>query len=927
MTENQPSISKALVIILFFISGFSGLIYQVLWVRQFKLLLGSSIVSVSIILAVFMAGLLIGAWWIGKRLAQEKVKNDLRLYGLLEVFIGIYGLALIVILPESKHLFSLFNTPSADFNYVKLVFNIIVTMLLLVAPTAAMGATLPLLVNYFSSRGLFRSTISIFYSINALGGAIASLAAGFYLIKEFGINGAIYFAIIFNLLVGLVAVLISRKEGASPENIQKEDEVKPEKESGFTKWLLMVAFFTGFLALAYEVLWVRCLNYIINNSTYTFSIILFVFLLGIALGSYVVSLIKTIKHKKIMLGVIQGVLAICGLLIINLFYSYAYTDGFADWFLSSDPEVSNWEKSTGLNLSISILVFLFPALLMGMSFPILSDLYYQAKKSKSGVAISKVYVYNTLGSILGALIPIFILIPALGSIKKTLYVLAIINFIIGAYFIYKSEHSKKWVIGIAIFLSFGYCFKMVPSDSVLASLELIGEDTKEIKPIFYKEGVMATVKVYNKNNRFKSLSIDGVTIASESFMMKEKMIAHLPFFTDRKIDNALAVGLASGSTVKSILKHPEIKQLDVVEIVPSVMHSLKYFSNTDGVNLKNHEKVSIYIDDVVSFLTYTDKQYDLISSDGKFGFLNRANTTMLSKEYYELCKSKLTNDGVFVQWISAKIPNQHMETILSTIQSVFPYSELFLVRKNIFILSSKEPVPLTHAKIVEGFANPQVKNDLLNSNFYTPEELLSSYVGPNFFSNASINTMNKPVLEYNFNEQRMADKAEYRTSAYKNLLHIADNYGRHKKEISEHKNTITANEQISYSLNQSYLLSRKNYYEGHFKIEDRKLDEAMEYFKKVVEINHPSNNNDIGVSAKMVGENYFQKQDYTNAVKYFDVALNKLGGFSDVYTLRGVSHLYLSDTTSSKEDLQRALELNPNDVNAKGFLDQINAGK
>lgn len=918
------STSKAFVAFLFFISGFSGLIYQVLWVRQFKLLLGSSITSISIILAVFMGGLLAGAWWIGKRLTQNKVKNELKLYGLLELFIGLFGLVLLFLLPNSKFLFTLFNEPTTDFSYLKLFFNILITSILLILPTAAMGATLPLLVNYFTKKGLFRSTISVFYSINALGGAVASLVAGFYLIKLFGNNGAIGIAIVFNILVGLGAIFLAKKSKVKESEKELTDNSTVEKETSFSKILLLVSFFTGFLALSYEVLWVRCLNYIINNSTYTFSIILFVFLFGIAVGSYLVSLIKTIKHKKILLGIVQLLLAICALLIVNLFYSFAYTDQFAEWFLNAENDTSSWQKDTGLNLTLSVIVFLFPALLMGVSFPLLSDIYFHVKKNKSGVAISQVYVYNTFGSILGALVPIFVLIPLLDGIKPTLIVLAVINCIIGAYFIFKSDFSKKWIVGLVLLLLFGYSFKIIPKDNVLASLELVNEDTKDIKPLYYEEGVMATVKVYDKHNVYKSLSIDGITIASESFVMKEKMIAHIPFLTDRKIDKALAVGLASGSTVKSILKHPEINQLDVVEIVPSVMNTLKYFNKPNDVDLTKEQKVKIYIDDVVSYLTYCENKYDLISSDGKFGFLNRANTTMLSQEYYELCSKKLTDEGVFMQWISTQIPNEHFKTILSTVNSVFPYSELFLVRQNLFILSSKKPIWVNYNQIAKAFQNEKVKQDLLGSNFYLPEEILSAYVGPNPYKDR-LNTMNQPVLEYHYNDNRAIDIAHFETSPYRNITDIYQQYLANEKEISKNQNTITNNPQISFRLNKAFIESRINYYKAHFSLGANEMNKAIKYFDKVISINHPNNENDIAVAAKTVGEYYFKQKNNKKAVEYLDLAVKKLPGYSGAYTMRGVVYYYMSEFVKSRKDFEHALTIDPNDPTAQEFIKELNA--
>ena len=211
--SKKISIKKLLIILLFFFSGFSGLIYQVLWSRQFKLLLGSSIVSVSIIVAAFMFGLLLGSWWIGRNLEKKRIKNELRYYGYLEVLIGLFGLILLLVLPHTKFLFSFFGAPSVHFNYLKLIVNIILTFCLLGVPTIAMGATLPLLINYFSkSDKNFRKTTSQFYAINALGGAIASFVTGFYFIKYLGVNGSLVIAVILNLVIGSIAILITLKE-------------------------------------------------------------------------------------------------------------------------------------------------------------------------------------------------------------------------------------------------------------------------------------------------------------------------------------------------------------------------------------------------------------------------------------------------------------------------------------------------------------------------------------------------------------------------------------------------------------------------------------------------------------------------------------------------------------------------------------------
>jgi spermidine synthase len=927
-TPPSTSSKRILIVLLFFLSGFSGLIYQVMWTRQFKLLLGSSIVSVSIIVATFMAGLLIGSWWIGKQLEKKKFINELRYYGVLEIVIGVFGLLLLFFLPHARYFFSLFSEPSVEFSYVKLAVNILLTFLLLGIPTIAMGATLPLLINHFSKRrDNFRKTIGQFYSINALGGAIASLIAGFYLVKNLGIEGSLMVAIILNFIIGGIALFKSKEitivESIKEENVERSSE--KIANPAYLKILLITAFLTGFISIAYEVLWIRCINYILNSSTYTFSIILFVFLVGIAVGSAFMSYVKKIKNKEFVLSIFQLLLAISGVLIIYLFYEFAYTDAFADYFIASESGTPSWYQNVGLNLSFSILVFLGPAILMGLSFPLISELYYENRNAESGVAISKVYVVNTLGSILGALIPVFVLIPLLGSVKSTLYFLACLNLIVALYFVFKSSKTRKYIrpfvyLGVFILLLF-----KTDSDDILASLENIAEDTSQDTPIFYQEGIMATVKVYNKNGRFKSLSIDGVTIASEAFKAKESSIGHLPFFINKDIENVLAVGLASGSTVGSILKHEEVKHIDVVEIVPGVIDALDYFKEVNA-NVKNHPKVDIYVDDILSYLMYSKKKYDLISSDGKFGILNRSNSTMLSKDYYEICKDHLTKKGIFIQWISTEIPNKHLKIVLETAHSVFPYSELFLIRKNLFIISSKSPVAMDHNRILDCMENEAIRMDMNASGIYSPTEMLSFYIGPNSHSNGlkELSTLNTPVLEYDYNTERAKDVSKNGTSAFTNFLFLFDKFKKNKATIVAKQNTITQNEKfLSYQLNYDFFNSRMAFFKANLAMSNENYQEALKQFEIVIKDDHRDNINNIAVAAKTVGEFYLQQKKYDEAVRYFNVAVEKLGGYSDAFTLRGVTFYYQGEIEKSRLDMEKALSINPHDLTAKEFLDAI----
>jgi len=460
------------------------------------------------------------------------------------------------------------------------------------------------------------------------------------------------------------------------------------------------------------------------------------------------------------------------------------------------------------------------------------------------------------------------------------------------------------------------------SNTVLASLENIDEDTYKDTPIYYKEGIMATVKVYKKGGVYKSLSIDGVTIASEAFKAKESSIGHLPFFLNREIKNVLAVGLASGSTVGSILKHSEVKHIDVVEIVPGVLNTLDFFkaSNSD---VKNHPKVDIYIDDILSHLIYSNKKYDLISSDGKFGFLNKSNTTMLSKDYYEICKNHLSEKGIFIQWISTEIPNKHLKVILETSNSVFPYSELFLIRKNLFILSSNSPFAMDYNRILECMNNKEIMSDMNASGIYTPTEMLSFYIGPNSSSKGvdKLSTLNTPVLEYDYNIERAKDIQLNQTSAFSNFLFLFDKLEKNKARIDSTENTITYNNPyIDYQLNYDFFNARIAFFKGNMALGKQNISEAIKQFEFVIENNHRDNVNNIAVSAKSIGEIYLNKKQYEKAISYFDIAIQKLSGYSDAYTLRGVANYYKGDLVNCKIDMEKALSINPRDVTAQEFM-------
>jgi tetratricopeptide (TPR) repeat protein len=353
--------------------------------------------------------------------------------------------------------------------------------------------------------------------------------------------------------------------------------------------------------------------------------------------------------------------------------------------------------------------------------------------------------------------------------------------------------------------------------------------------------------------------------------------------------------------------------------VPTVLRGADYFKSVNA-NVNHNPKVDIYIDDIYSFLSYSNKEYDLISSDGKFGVLNKSNTTMLSQDYYRQCADHLSEKGIFVQWVSTQIPNAHLKTVLSTTASVFPYSELFLLRKNLFILSSKSAMPMSASKVNAALKNSEIASDMFESEIFSPLDMLSSYIGTNKVT-GKLNTFDHPVLEYDYILERSKDVEASRASDFRNFRFLRDKYLENESAIKASENTITNNpEFVSYSSNRKYWESRYHFFLANHALLDGDKAKAYEAFSKVVSIDHPANSNDIAVSAKHIGVFNLDTKRYTDAIKFFDVAIKKVPGYSNAYTLKGVSLYYLDRFDSSRVYFNTALELNPKDQTAREFL-------
>ena len=730
-----------------------------------------------------MFGLFFGSWLIGKYV--DKINNHLKWYAYLELSTGLYAILLVAGFGIVSSIFNLTHSVLSSIQIINLLVKFFLTLVFLVIPTSAMGATLPLAVQYYTKKkSSFGDNISMFYAVNTIGGAVGALLAGFLIIEFLGIREGIILTAVLNFIIALTVLLSIRKTGDKPVHTEKVKlkSKPPKKASGvvpnYKILLLTTAGLSGFAALAYEILWTRGLKFLILNSTYGFASILFVFLLGIAIGGVIAKRINgKIKNTFYVYGLLQIILGAFAIFTIFILYSFVYTTDFKNSLHKFIYDYSyGWGWGIVSFILSAVIIYIIPTILMGVLYPILNEIYFKNTDKKAGRTVSSIFAINTIGAILGVLTAGFVLIPSFG-IKTSIYFISVINLALGVVFILKSNYKTTSTILLS-----------VPLLAIVIILSTNGKylfgnkESKNDSVVFYKEGLMATVKVYDRN-KARYLSIDGIPIAStgRGLMQKENLIAHLPFFFKKNPDDVLAVGLASGISLGEMTLHKQVKQFDCVELIKPVFTAAKYFTDYNR-NVFNNPKVNLIYNDIYSYLIHSKKKYDIISSDGKLGTLHSGNTIMLSKDYYELCKSHLKDDGIFTQWIPIITPFKATQIILKSLTTTFKYVNVFyFYPSDILMVASKSPIVFDKKHMDMIFANPLLNKELERYNIFNSLSILSAFTGKysedDVLTN-EMNTFNKPVLEFEYirdwKKSRLI-KGGYRA---KNLGYFTEHYAK-----------------------------------------------------------------------------------------------------------------------------------------------------
>ncbi|MBW1913628.1 MAG: fused MFS/spermidine synthase [Deltaproteobacteria bacterium] len=769
---------------LILLSGVSALAYQVVWIRILAQVFGVSAYALTSVLATYLGGLALGAFILGRSI--DRSSKPLRFFGFLEIGTAIASLLGIWLLSmlDPIHIFFA-NRLSPDSSLLVCV-RVILTSFAVLPSTFLMGGTLPAMVRVcVADIRMVGSRLSMLYAVNTLGALIGSLAAGFFIIRMFGLNLTFWSAAALNSLVGITALILTLKT-KSPAHAVSNIDTTPfsgKATQTFTSGpgLLIAVGLSGFAALGMEVLWTRLLVLVMGGSIYAYVTVVSSFLLGIVLGGLLARfMVDRLNNLRLTFGWIQILIAFTSMATLPVFWNIG-TGMAQDWL--ADMGSNGWLATIAGRFGISLLIMLIPTTLLGMIFPI-------AGKMRSshihwlGGQIGEVYASNSLGNVAGTFVTGFLFLPLLG-IQKGFATLAIVSLIAAAWGLKPSQilrdrgRFKYWlsaaplVITICCILS--GIFVLIQWNARPIAVDQYWE-SKDI--IYYREGPVAKVEVFQDNYdpRQRFMVVDG-TIIGETFYgvdEKQRALAHFPFLlqSKRTPQNILTIGLGTGILAGELVRYPDVINVDCLELSPAVIEACRMFDDVTGDVLSN-KKINLINDDGANFLRRSRIQYDTIISDGKSRPGHAGNSLFYSADYYALCRDHLASDGLMIQWVPLETPPEHLKTILRTFSSIFPhayfwinppYSTYLVGTLQSLVIDTDHVNNLLLDPVTEGLSKYGWKNGCdITSLLVADRPMLIEWLS----SDKIINTLEHPILEFypsgtfeSASEDRIAENLE-----------------------------------------------------------------------------------------------------------------------------------------------------------------------
>ncbi|NUM68711.1 fused MFS/spermidine synthase, partial [candidate division KSB1 bacterium] len=617
--------ARIVIFIAFFLSGVTGLLYEIVWVRIFGLIFGNTTLALSAVMGLAGGGLMLGK-------IADRHEHPLKLYAWLEAGAGLCALLIPLLRAPMESLFAFLYPQAASQATLFFLLKFLVAFLLMFPATFLMGGTLPVL-----SRAVVRESertgfgIGTLYGVNTLGAMAGCFVTGFVLIRVIGVANAIYAGVLTNFIIAAGAYLLWRFSVASrtaPALARAAEEAPLDQR---------VKIVLAAVALV--------LVFVMTNSVYATTVMLTTMLCGIGVGSFVAA--RRVDRARNLFAVFGWIeigigcsALLAAIVLINLSWIH-------DRIFTIGPRTSWWTWN-GVRFFEAFLVMFLPALLMGASFPVAGKIAAPRLQNLSS-RLGLVYFCNTLGGVAGSFLTSFILISALGT-SATVTAMVLLNLLLGVFLIqYERRHlSRRFVAGFAVvgmlILTLG--IRATPATLFTVAYSHV---EKDFPLIDYREGIEGTVTVHEQVKPFsrtKRIDVDGLNVAGTSFMLKtlQTLQGHIPLCLHPNPQSALQIGFGTGETSKCALRHP-LADFQVAEISQDVLELSDVHFRELNEGVLKHPKFDYAIVDGKNIVKYAGQRYDVVMNDGNYAVAT-SSASLFTKDHFENCRDRLQPGGI-----------------------------------------------------------------------------------------------------------------------------------------------------------------------------------------------------------------------------------------------------------------------------------------
>lgn len=742
--------------LLFFIaSGMTGLVLEVTWTRILGVVFGNTVYAASTVLTVFMLGMAAGSTLLGR--IADKSERPLYIYGLLEIGLGFYALVFPLLANFSLVAYQwFFRTAHPDFALLNAA-RFLISMLLLLPPTILMGGTLPVL-----SRHLARDNdqpgkdIGYLYGANTAGAVLGCFIAGFVLLKSIGVNNSLYLAGAVAISTGCFAVFLGYRHQTvlkPKKTVTTKPAPRLDPLDNRLLLLVLIAFgITGFCSMAYEVLWMRIMIFVLTTATYSFPTMLTTFLCGLAIGSLISSrfIVAKIRRPLLWFGFIELTLGFSVLLSIPLL----------SWMEQIDFVISSYITTPGPSRIIitrfldAVVIMIIPTILMGMAFPIVIKGCLGGSKD-IGKRTGQAYAFNTIGCVLGSFFAGFVFLPIMGTHKALLLVIAI-NFLAGIALVWY-ELKKHFILRLGIALPVTACifiaFMITPYDIFYRTINTY-HNPSEI--LFLKEHPTGTVTVHKLPTEETLISSCGVNVAGVDYMLRttQKLQGYIPLLLHPDPQKVAQIGFGSGETTRVGLEYG-VGEYTIVEICPAIFDAGCHFEEINHGSYKDPRLKKVIMDGK-NFALLSNEKFDIVMNDSVYPG-SGGGSSLYTYDHFYNCRQRLKPGGLFSCWVPIDLRPGELNMILKSFQKAFEHTTFWIatncLNKHALILGSLEPLEIDFTRLNEAISRKNVADDLKEIDIDNVYDLLDCLICDEnsireMTKDSPINTDNHPYLEY-----------------------------------------------------------------------------------------------------------------------------------------------------------------------------------